>query len=90
MEAKDGHPIDWLIEVHYKFKLMPETLFLTTNLIDHYVAIHPAEKKNLELVGMMTMLMASKHEETWAPEIKDFLRMHHNRMHMKAERCPRL
>ncbi len=26
--------IDWLIEVHYKFKLNPETLFITVNIID--------------------------------------------------------
>jgi G2/mitotic-specific cyclin-B, other len=29
--------IDWLIEVHLKFKLLPETLFLTINLIDRYL-----------------------------------------------------
>ena len=26
--------IDWLIEVHLKFKLVPESLYLTVNLID--------------------------------------------------------
>ena len=30
--------IDWLVEVHLKFKLMPETLFLTHNLIDRFLA----------------------------------------------------
>ena len=29
--------IDWIIEVHLKFKLLPETLFLTVNLIDRYL-----------------------------------------------------
>ena len=29
--------IDWLVEVHHKFKLVPETLFLTVNLIDRYL-----------------------------------------------------
>jgi hypothetical protein len=29
--------IDWLIEVHLKFKLVPETLYLTVNLIDRYL-----------------------------------------------------
>ena len=29
--------VDWLIEVHHKFKLLPETLFLTVNLIDRYL-----------------------------------------------------
>ena len=28
---------DWLIEVHLKFKLLPETLYLTVNLIDRYL-----------------------------------------------------
>lgn len=28
--------IDWLVDVHLKFKLVPETLFLTVNLIDRY------------------------------------------------------
>jgi cyclin B len=28
--------ISWLVEVHLKFKLLPETLFLTVNLIDRY------------------------------------------------------
>jgi len=28
--------IDWLIQIHYNFKLQPESLFLTINLIDRY------------------------------------------------------
>jgi hypothetical protein len=44
--------IDWLIEVHLKFKLMPETLFLTTNLIDRYLCVQSLSRKNLKLVGV--------------------------------------
>jgi hypothetical protein len=29
--------IDWLIEVHLKFKLLPETLYLSINMIDRYL-----------------------------------------------------
>jgi len=29
--------VDWLVDVHYKFKLVPETLYLTINLIDRYL-----------------------------------------------------
>lgn len=65
--------VDWLIEVHLKFKLMPETLFLTTNVMDRYLAIQSVERKNLQLVGMTAMLIASKYEEIWAPEIQDFI-----------------
>ncbi len=62
--------VDWLVEVHLKFKLMPETLFLTVNLIDRYLALAPVTRKNLQLVGVTAMLLASKYEEIWAPEVR--------------------
>src|SRR6056300_1755735 len=65
--------IDWLVEVHLKFKLMPETLFLTTNLIDRYLELKAVTRKNLQLVGVTAMLIASKYEEIWAPEVRDFV-----------------
>jgi G2/mitotic-specific cyclin-B, other len=30
--------VDWLIDVHLKFKLLNETLFLTINIIDRYLS----------------------------------------------------
>ena len=65
--------VDWLVEVHLKFKLMPETLFLTANLIDRYLATRAVSRKNLQLVGVTAMLVASKYEEIWAPEVRDFV-----------------
>ncbi|GBG72116.1 hypothetical protein CBR_g11049 [Chara braunii] len=65
--------LDWLVEVHFKFKLLPETLYLTANLIDRYLAKKPTERKNLQLVGITAMLIASKYEEIWAPEVQDFV-----------------
>lgn len=29
--------IDWLVDVHLKFKLLPETLFLTINILDRFL-----------------------------------------------------
>ena len=65
--------IDWLVEVHLKFKLMPETLFLTVNLIDRFLEEEQVTRKNLQLVGVTAMLIASKYEEIWAPEVRDFV-----------------
>lgn len=65
--------IDWLVEVHLKFKLMPETLFLTINLIDRFLSVRAVSRKNLQLVGVTAMLLASKYEEIWAPEVRDFV-----------------
>jgi len=65
--------IDWLVEVHLKFKLMPETLYLTVNLIDRFLAKEPVSRRNLQLVGVTAMLIAAKYEEIWAPEVRDFV-----------------
>ena len=65
--------VDWLIEVHLKFKLLPETLYLTVNLIDRDLALESVSRKRLQLVGVTAMLIASKYEEIYPPEIKDFV-----------------
>eukprot|EP00884_Botryococcus_braunii_P000828 jgi/Botrbrau1/10746/Bobra.180_2s0013.1 len=65
--------VDWLVEVHSKFKLMPETLHLAIDLIDRFLQKSPVTRKNLQLVGVTAMLIASKYEEIWAPELTDFI-----------------
>jgi len=65
--------IDWLVDVHLKFKLMPETLYLTVNLIDRFLEVKQVTRKHLQLVGVTAMLVASKYEEIWAPEVRDFV-----------------
>ncbi len=65
--------IDWLIEVHLKFKLLPETLFLTVNIIDRYLEKEQVQRTKLQLVGVTSMLIASKYEEIYAPEVRDFV-----------------
>jgi G2/mitotic-specific cyclin-B, other len=39
--------IDWIIEVHLKFKLLPETLFITVSLIDRYLERVQVMRHNL-------------------------------------------
>ena len=65
--------VDWLIEVHLKFKLLPETLFLTVNLIDRFLEVEVVMRQRLQLVGVTAMLIASKYEEIYAPEVRDFV-----------------
>ena len=65
--------IDWLVEVHLKFKLMVETLYLTVNLIDRYLEKESITRNKLQLVGVTAMFLASKYEEIYAPECRDFV-----------------
>jgi len=65
--------VDWLVEVHRMFKLLPETLFLSVNIIDRYLSLTQISRDNLQLVGITAMLIASKYEEIYAPEVNDFV-----------------
>ncbi len=65
--------IDWLIEVHLKFKLVPESLYLTVNLIDRYLEKEQVNRQKLQLVGVTAMLIACKYEEIYPPIVKDFV-----------------
>jgi hypothetical protein len=54
--------IDWLVDVHTKFDLSPETLYLTINIVDRFLAVKLVPRKELQLVGISAMLTASKYE----------------------------
>ena len=64
---------DWLIEVHLKFKLQPETLYLTMNLIDRFLSKTSINRKNLQLVGVTANFIAAKYEEIYPPNVNDFV-----------------
>ncbi|KAI3987867.1 hypothetical protein MKX01_020981 [Papaver californicum] len=65
--------VDWLIEVHHIYKLSPETLYLTIQIIDRYLSTHLVQRKELQLLGISSMLLASKYEEIWAPKVDDLV-----------------
>ena len=63
--------IDWLIDVHKKYKLKPETLYLTVNIIDRYLSKKNVETINLQLVGVVAFLISSKYEDIYPPKVKE-------------------
>ena len=44
--------VDWLVEVDLKFKLRPETLFMTVNLIDRFLSREFVDRSKIQLVGI--------------------------------------
>ncbi|KAL0443123.1 UNVERIFIED_CONTAM: putative cyclin-B3-1 [Sesamum latifolium] len=68
-----GILINWLIEVHLKFELMEETLFLTITLLDRYLALESIKKNEMQLVGLTALLLASKYEDFWHPRVADLI-----------------
>ncbi|KAG1684940.1 G2/mitotic-specific cyclin-B [Nymphon striatum] len=65
--------IDWLVQVHLRFRLLQETLYLTVDIIDRHLQAQEVSKSKLQLVGVGAMFIASKYEEMYAPEIGDFV-----------------
>jgi len=64
---------DWLVEVHLKFKLRQETLYLCFQLIDRFLEITGVQRQKLQLVGVTGLMLASKYEEIYPPEVRDYV-----------------
>ncbi|KAH9926738.1 cyclin-like protein [Fomitopsis serialis] len=69
---------DWLIQVHSRFKLLPETLFLCVNIIDRFLSARVVSLAKLQLVGITCMFIAAKVEEIVAPSATNFLYCAHS------------
>ena len=65
--------IDWIISVHAKFNLLPNTLFLTINLIDRIIEKNVAYINSFQLLGTTALHIAAKYEEIYPPEINDYI-----------------
>ncbi|KAJ4947231.1 hypothetical protein JOQ06_009269 [Pogonophryne albipinna] len=64
--------VDWLVQVHSRFQLLQETLYLTVAVMDRFLQVQPVSRRKLQLVGVTAMLVACKYEEMYAPEVGDF------------------
>jgi G2/mitotic-specific cyclin 1/2 len=67
--------VDWLIDVHAKFALLPETLFLAINIVDRFLSLRVVSLAKLQLVGITAMFVAAKYEEIMAPSVTAFIYM---------------
>ena len=63
--------IDWIVDVHKKYKLKPETLYLTVNIIDRFLSKQTVTTVKLQLVGVVSLLIASKYEDIHPPLVKE-------------------
>ena len=53
--------LDFLLEAHHAFQLLPETLFLAVNLLDRYCSRRVVYKRHYQLVGCAALLIAAKY-----------------------------
>lgn len=65
--------LEWLFELHIKFKLHQETFLLTINIIDRYLSIKKINRNKLQLLGIASMFISCKIEEIYIPKLNDFI-----------------
>lgn len=70
--------IDWLIEVHTRFSMLPETLFLAVNIIDRFLSVKVVRLDKFQLVGVTALLIASKYEEAVTLHVQHYARLADN------------
>jgi len=71
--------VEWIIDVHRKFRLVPETLYVTVFLIDRFLSLKQIRKNQLHILGVTSLLIATKYEEIYPPELKDLLSVSENK-----------
>ena len=71
--------VEWVIDVHRKFRLQPETLYVTVSIIDRFLSLQQIKKSQLHILGVTSLLIASKYEEIYPPDLKDLLSVSENK-----------
>ncbi|KAK9769208.1 putative Cyclin-like protein [Seiridium cardinale] len=67
--------MDWVIQVHGRFNLLPETLFLAVNFIDRFLSVKVVSLGKLQLVGATAIFLAAKYEEINCPSVQEIIYM---------------
>lgn len=82
--------VDWVVQVHQRFNLLPETLFLTINYIDRFLSRRRVSLSRFQLVGAVALFIAAKFEEINCPTVREVAYMADNAYSvedfLKAER----
>jgi len=71
--------IEWIIDVHRKFRLTSQALYVAVFIIDQYLSKKHLAKTQLHLLGVATLLISSKYEEIYPPTLQDFLTVSENK-----------
>jgi G2/mitotic-specific cyclin 2 len=70
--------VDWLLQVHLRYHMLPETLWIAINIVDRFLSHRTVALHKLQLVGVIAMFIASKYEEILAPSVDEFVFMTEN------------
>ncbi|CAJ0963249.1 unnamed protein product, partial [Mesorhabditis belari] len=64
--------VDWIVQVHHRLSLLPETLSLAIYVLDAYLTAKDVPKTSLQLTALTSVFIAAKYEEMYTPDIREF------------------
>ncbi|KZS92347.1 hypothetical protein SISNIDRAFT_412759 [Sistotremastrum niveocremeum HHB9708] len=65
--------VDWIAQVHMRYHLLPETLWIAVNIMDRFLSKRAVSLEKVQLVGMTALFIAAKYEEIIAPSVEEFV-----------------
>lgn len=71
--------VEWIIDVHRKFRLNSETLYVTVRIIDRFLSKQQIKKSELHILGVTALLISTKYEEIYPPDLKELLQVSENK-----------
>jgi hypothetical protein len=58
---------------------MPESLYLTVLIVDRYLSLVQIKKSQLHILGLTSILVATKYEEIYPPSLQELLGVSENK-----------
>ncbi|KAG7959448.1 hypothetical protein I3843_10G070300 [Carya illinoinensis] len=68
-----GILVDWLVDIAKEYKLLPDTLHLSISYIDRFLSLNVFNRQKLQLLGISSMLIASRYEEITLQKLMNFV-----------------
>lgn len=65
--------IDWLLQVHARYHMLPETIWIAINILDRFLSLRVVALAKLQLLGVTALFIAAKYEEILAPSVDEFV-----------------
>jgi hypothetical protein len=79
-EGLRASAVNWVLRHHLKWKLWPETMFITINLVDRHLSEDlNFDTKKMYLLASTSLLIAGKYEEIDPPTIRDIIKVTHSK-----------
>ncbi|VDO39752.1 unnamed protein product [Onchocerca flexuosa] len=67
--------VEWICDSAREFNLSTECLHMAVSIVDRVLNTIQCPRQNLQLLGAVALLLASKFEEIYPPEVKEFARI---------------